>query len=258
MILSNNRHKLLSGAAALGVQAGLLGLLLYGLAVDRTIRPNDETQLVTVATVPEPPKARPVPIHREPMRRVKEKSAPPNLKATEIAPPPPIVPQPVPPPVVTAPVASTGISSRAGAALRAGSGTGAGGTGNGLGGGGNGKGDGDPEQIAGELSAADLPRDLIPTNFKGVLTINYEVVVRYLITAKGRVDQCQTERSSGNGELDAITCSLIQKRFRFRPATDNLGHPVAVHMLHETFHWGVNEEDEQPRAGPDPRRQRDR
>jgi protein TonB len=34
-------------------------------------------------------------------------------------------------------------------------------------------------------------------------------------------------RSSGVPELDALTCSIIVRRFLFRPATDRYGRPVS-------------------------------
>lgn len=240
MNLSSNRQKLLSGAATFCVQAGLLGLLLYGLAVDRTVKPKNDTELVNVTTLTKTPKPKPEPVHPERSHRAKEKPAPPNLKAhpTEIAPPPPIIPMPVPPPVVTAPVASNGASSRAGAALRPGPGTGAGGNGNGLGGGGDGDGEGGaPEQITGRLSDTDYPRDLWLAGVQGT------VVVRYRVETNGRVDNCQVNRSSGNGELDGITCSLIEKRFRYNPATDGQGRKVASTIVNETHIWEIDDEE---------------
>ena len=42
----------------------------------------------------------------------------------------------------------------------------------------------------------------------------------------GRVTRCIVTSSSGIPELDALTCRLIQKRFRYRPSTDRNGRPV--------------------------------
>jgi periplasmic protein TonB len=40
------------------------------------------------------------------------------------------------------------------------------------------------------------------------------------------VTSCTITRSSGVGELDALTCRLIQQRFRYRPSTDRSGRPI--------------------------------
>ncbi len=50
--------------------------------------------------------------------------------------------------------------------------------------------------------------------------------VSYLIGTDGRVTECQVTQSSGHKRLDDATCSIIQRRFRFNPATRD-GQPVA-------------------------------
>ena len=42
----------------------------------------------------------------------------------------------------------------------------------------------------------------------------------------GRAGGCTVVRSSGHAALDATTCRLIEKRFRFEPARDAQGRPV--------------------------------
>lgn len=49
--------------------------------------------------------------------------------------------------------------------------------------------------------------------------------VSYLIGVDGRVTECQVTQSSGFKRLDDATCNIIQRRFRFNPATRE-GQPV--------------------------------
>jgi protein TonB len=49
--------------------------------------------------------------------------------------------------------------------------------------------------------------------------------VSYLIGVDGRVTECEVTQSSGFKRLDDATCSIIQRRFRFNPATKD-GQPV--------------------------------
>ena len=47
------------------------------------------------------------------------------------------------------------------------------------------------------------------------------------VNAQGRVTSCSVTGSSGHSDLDSTTCSLIQRRARFRPATDGQGNPTS-------------------------------
>lgn len=52
------------------------------------------------------------------------------------------------------------------------------------------------------------------------------VAVRFTIQPNGRVSNCVATRGSGNANLDAMTCGLVETGMRFRPALDQ-GRPVA-------------------------------
>jgi len=56
-----------------------------------------------------------------------------------------------------------------------------------------------------------------------------EGVTRFSVQvgADGRVTSCSVTGSSGTPELDSTTCSLIQRRARFSPATDGEGNPTS-------------------------------
>jgi protein TonB len=54
------------------------------------------------------------------------------------------------------------------------------------------------------------------------------VGVSYTIGADGRVSNCTVVRSSGSRSLDSTTCRILQQRFRYSPARDASGNPVAT------------------------------
>ena len=51
------------------------------------------------------------------------------------------------------------------------------------------------------------------------------VRVRFDITEAGRAENCQVVASSGHTRLDEATCRIVERRFRFNPATEG-GKPV--------------------------------
>lgn len=76
-------------------------------------------------------------------------------------------------------------------------------------------------QRGGSISDADYPSAAQRAEAEGTTG------VRYTIDASGKVSSCSVTRSSGNGALDSTTCSLIQRRYRFKPAEDAGGNPIA-------------------------------
>ncbi len=121
-------------------------------------------------------------------------------------------------PITTTPAPGGGAGS--GTAIGSGAGGGTGGNGNGDGAGGD-DGGGELEQIAGSITNRDYPRAL------GQAGIGGTVELTFMVEVTGRVGRCTVTRSSGSPELDQLTCQLVQQRFRFRPATDRNGRPVA-------------------------------
>ena len=127
--------------------------------------------------------------------------------------------------------ASTGIANSSGA-KDAGTGTGAGGQGAGTGSGtgGNGSGGGltrKVEKIAGAInSAKDYPRET-----RELRKDDY-VIVAITVSAEGKPTACRIVRPSKDAQANAITCTLAMQRFRFKPATDVQGNPVA-----STYGW---------------------
>lgn len=224
-------------AAALVLLAGWL--FLNGLrSAHRSPATSQAATLPIIFTIlPEP---KPVPPPKPPVadRPARKTGAPdpkgaasaPNLRsrATPVQAPP--IDPPKPAPVVAAPIASDDGDTTSGASDRVGPGTGAGGSGNGTGSGDGGDGSGGggggtpPVQIAGRIRDSDYPRQA------GTLGIGGAVEVRYAIDPDGRARDCVILASSGNPTLDAATCTLIERRFRFRPSRGPDGRPRRVYM----------------------------
>jgi protein TonB len=241
MIASTPRERLAGMAGALLVQAAILWVLIYGLAIGAPKVVSD--QITLFATAPEAPPPPPVipPKHRT---KGKEGAASPaNIKsvATEVYAPKPVIPPVVPPPIAAAPRPNTGVDASQGAAQVRGPGSGAGGIGNGTGSGGSGDGDGGgdldtpPRWIKGRIKDSDYPREL------GASGIGGTVEVRFAVEADGKVDDCRVTRSSRNAVLDATTCRLIVQRYRYKPSLDEDGRPVKSYIV-ESHSWDVQDE----------------
>ncbi|MDQ2893168.1 MAG: energy transducer TonB, partial [Pseudomonadota bacterium] len=95
-------------------------------------------------------------------------------------------------------------------------GLGSGARGSGTGGGGTGA-----RLIRGQIVNRDYPRDARRDKLGGSVT------VRFTVTADGRARGCSVMQSSGVASLDATTCRLVEQRFRYAPARDAAGSPIA-------------------------------
>ena len=231
-----------SAATSIGLTAAMVALLVFGFGVNRAAEATPGLLAIDLADVTPPP---PPPPER-PERRRADKAAPKdeagmrNLenKATPIVAPPvtPLIP---PPPVVTARQADAGSATQTGASPLPGPGRGAGSYGNGLGGGGlggdgDGSGDGEavrgPRRTSGRIAFRDLPEGLLAEGQEAAAT------VLFAVEADGTARDCRIEHSSGLAAIDALTCRLIEQRFRYRPAVNRAGRPVRS-MVRETHTW---------------------
>lgn len=235
-----------SAATSALLTAGIVALLVFGFGPRNVVEAAPGLLSVDFTEPPPPPRPK-----ERPERRRAEKAAPKdeagkrNLKnkATAFV-APPVVPLIVPPPVVVANQADTGSAAQTGASPLPGPGRGAGSYGDGLGGGGTG-GDGDgtgdgeavrgPRRTSGRMGFSDLPEDLLPMGEEASVTVVFAV------EASGSVTGCRVDRASGYASVDALTCRLIEQRFRYRPALDRRGRPVRA-MVRETHHWFAREE----------------
>lgn len=211
------RERLVALAGVLLVQLGLGLVLFEGLQV-RAIPVSSELvgRLIDV-TLP-PPVVAPKPALRPKVVSKKQSAAP-----------APRQPEPggSPGPAPNAQTIVSKIAIPAPAAVPAGGGRGTGtsigtgaGGGNGTAGVGSDESGTDLEKIAGDIDNSDYPANLGNAGIGGRVSVQIEV------GTDGRVTGCRIARSSGNAELDSLTCRLIEQRYRFRPSTDRYGRPV--------------------------------
>lgn len=212
-----------------------------GMEVVRTV--SDNLKVFSIAEAPPPPPEEPKPAPKE-SDQPEGEAAPPSLRAqpSPVVAPPPEIQLKVPPPLVTVPEPKPGPIGNdpsAGASDIDGVGTGSGGEGTGTGSGGEGTGGGGggiarpAERVGGALDGTrDYPRAARIARIEG------SVAVRFTIGTDGRVSGCKVVRSSASPELDSTTCRLIERRFRYRPARDAQGNPVAE-TISRTFDWSL-------------------
>ncbi|MEO9131190.1 MAG: energy transducer TonB [Sphingomonas sp.] len=227
---SRTSDRITSAAGALAIQALLAWLLIAGLAVTTPGAVRDELKLFAIGAEPPPPPPEKVAPRPAQHHAAQGAASPPNLKATPTDLVAPTLPPIIPPPLLAAPKAGTGNAPSAGASTMAGPGTGSGGQGNGSGNGDEGDGDGDGGTDARPLSHirdSDYPRAAWDAGIGGT------VVTGLTVGANGRVSGCKVIETSGHAELDAATCPLILKRFRFDPARDARGKRIAQYVEDE-------------------------
>lgn len=220
----SRRFVALALSAAIHI-AALSALLLWHF----TPPPGDREAPMTVVDVSEDsPPEKPPPPEPQAKREAASPGAPapagPKAEPAPLAMAIPVVIPTLPAAIVPA----TGTAASSGAATT-GTGTGAGGAGNGTGGGGDGGGSGgrvregtDPVVIRGDFRQSDYPKELRATGPEGVTWA--EVIVG----VNGRVASCRITKPSGIPQFDAKTCQILFQRFRYRPARDALGRPVAA------------------------------
>lgn len=230
-------RRLPAALAAAAVQAMLAFLIVRGLAA-RYLDPSPAAETPNLVVVPDAERApeRPPP---PPKGTASSEGAPPAMKAEPRPQEAPsakiVISEPRPAPTQ----AGSGTAGSVGLAPVAGPGNGRGGTGNGngvgSGTGGFGSGSGaasPPQRIAGSLSDRDYPRSAAARGAAGTVAISFRIGV------DGTVTRCAVIGSSGDVELDRLTCGLVERRFRYRPARNAGGEPVET-TLRTTFTWGT-------------------
>lgn len=86
-----------------------------------------------------------------------------------------------------------------------------------------------------KFSQDDYPEASIRAEEEGTTVVSYDV------SADGRASNCRVVQSSGHNRLDNRTCELIERRFRFKPAT-RAGTPVAEAGKTQRVRWELPEE----------------
>ena len=239
-IRDGSRDRLKAGAGAALFHALLGYALIAGLGVSLAPAADERLRIFDVPAAPPPP---PPPQSVPAPEKVSEPegaAAPPSLsaKASAVVAPPPRVKLKMPPLIATAPkpLPAGGSERSTGASDEDGPGTGAGGEGAGIGSGGQGSGTGGgaamrARRVSGSISGAtDYPRAARRAGVEG------SVSVRFTVETDGSVSGCRVTRSTASPELDATTCRLIERRFRYEPATDGAGRPVPE-TISRTFDW---------------------
>jgi TonB family protein len=88
----------------------------------------------------------------------------------------------------------------------------------------------DAQLRSGTITNDDYPASAFTTRAEGTTTVLVSV------GSQGRITNCVVTHSSGNPALDSTTCALMTRRFRFTPALDENGNPVASTMT-RTHRW---------------------
>jgi protein TonB len=213
------RERFVALAAVVVVQLTLGFVLFSGLHVDVSQPRNIVERLVSITLLKPPPPPPVVPVRPQP--KPQHQTAAPKAARAKVGgspgPKPAHAPPSVTPVIAVKPSASpSGGGAGTGPAIGAGAGGGTGGNGAG-----DDDGGADLEQIAGEITSGDYPRDLRDAGVGG------RVSFVFTVEPSGRVGRCTITRSSGAPQLDSLTCRLIQQRFVYRPSTDRYGRPIA-------------------------------
>jgi periplasmic protein TonB len=79
-----------------------------------------------------------------------------------------------------------------------------------------------PRLLTPTLTGRDFPRELIRAWPRGA-----QVFVRVRVTREGGVSECIIDRGTGIAAIDSTVCNLVRQRFRYRPALNAAGQPVA-------------------------------
>ncbi len=225
----NIQNKLVSVILATLIHLALGYLLIYGFAFDSVRKASSVIKVSNITAevppLPEPPSPKPeVNKEMKPQGTASAKNL--KSKASPKEAPKPIVKLMPKKQQTTAEKADKGNDTSAGNSDQLGPGTGVGGQGTGTGAGGNGKGGGGikirsrAKYISGRIKNSDYPRGASKANAGGT------VIARFTISSNGRAVACRVTQSSGNTELDNITCSLIERRFRYEPARDTDGNAI--------------------------------
>jgi protein TonB len=222
--VNRDRIAALTGVVVLHALFGYL--LLAGFKA--SFVPAGSSELKTFVIIPPEPRPEPMRSPAPKTPAAKQNDVPRNRThdPVPVAAPPAEVHLPEPTPIVAAPAAGGGRDILAGASSLAGPGTGAGGDGSGGGGGAAVR----AERVSGALLDRDYPVAARQAGIEGT------VFVRFEVDPEGRVRTCDVTRSSGSADLDSTTCRLIKRRFRYRPARDRSGKPIAESVTN-TYDW---------------------
>lgn len=81
------------------------------------------------------------------------------------------------------------------------------------------------------ITALDYPESPVRMQVQG------RVIVAFVISADGKVTQCNVEVTSGSPLLDAVPCRLLQRRAKFKPKTAKDGSPIEAKGRYSADFW---------------------
>lgn len=225
--------------------------LVRGFDVEVTRAANSALRVFDLPALPPPPPPSPPPVRpeREQSGAEEGRAAPPALRARPkpVVAPEPQVRVPVMPRVTAPKVAADGAQDRSGAAPTPGPGTGAGGEGEGTGAGASGTGSGaggsgeglgagtgrgaPARHLSGRITRGDYPRSAWREGVRS------RVGVRFTVGPDGSVSNCRVVATSGDARVDRITCRTVEASFRYAPARNARGEPVASDIAWTQVLW---------------------
>ena len=232
----NNRDKSGAIAAVIAIHAGLAFALLHLSGTVDLAHPERALEVFDLTEIKPPPPPPPPPIQKDASKqkpKAKEGAASPkNIKseATPVVAPKPRIVLPAPPTIAVTETPRQGAAPTQGASNVRGPGTGAGGVGTGTGSGGSGSGPGGggdggiatrAQKLSPSLSLRDYPPQLRQRFPRGA-----GVLVTFTVLTNGRLTNCKVYQSSGDPEVDNMTCWLVTQKFVYRPAYNRRGEPV--------------------------------
>jgi protein TonB len=227
------RDKSTAIAAVVAIHAALLFAFL-NISGKLPLPGHDSVLRLFDIEQPNPPPPPPPAAQQQAKPKEKEGgSAPKNIRseATPVAAPKPKIETPPVNPLPAAETPRQGTAPTQGASNVLGPGTGAGGQGNGTGSGAGGTGPGGggdglaavrTRMITPPFRGRDFPRELLNQWPRGAW-----IFARFRVDPRGYIIQCIVDRGTGVAAIDSTFCELARARFRFRPAVNRLGQPVA-------------------------------
>lgn len=220
-----------SAMLVLLLHAGAALVLLNSLGVQAVTSVGQDILKSFDVTSPSPPPAIAIEAEKAADEEGATSASNTKKKAVPVEAPKAIIPPQKP--RVVAPKAGKGRESDVGAA-QPGPGTGGGGTGTGTGNGTSGSGAGGggaggngggiasrARLIGGRMTNKDYPKSASRAKEGGT------VATRFTVGADGRAHNCRITASSGNADIDATTCRLIEQRFRYEPARNRAGEAIS-------------------------------
>jgi hypothetical protein len=74
------------------------------------------------------------------------------------------------------------------------------------------------------VTLADYPRESVRLRESGAVTVTY------MINEEGSVTACTVIQTSGNGRLDEAACTMVKRRWKYKPATED-GKPASIQYI---------------------------